>query len=332
MGMRTVRDGLRWHLIDRGPEYDFSSFLPMLKAAVEANVQVIWSLVHYGWPDDVDLFSAAFVDRFARYARATARVVAETNPATPFYAPINEISFSSWAASRNIIFPFAFGRDDEIKRQLIRATIAGCHAIRDVDRRARFVFPEPAIHVFPTPGQPEEIPLADAYNEAQYDAWEMIAGRRAPELGGSEDILDILGVNYYHSNQWQYGNGRLRWEDNPRDSRWIPFDRCLETVWQRYRRPLFVSETSHFGAGRAKWILEIGGKVHDALCRGIPVQGLCVYPIFDRYDWEDKTHWHNSGLWDLVQTPHGLERVINAEYGEAFQSLQAHFNEAACPD
>ena len=39
VGMTTIRDGLRWHLIERTPgKYDFSSVLPMLSAARQAGV------------------------------------------------------------------------------------------------------------------------------------------------------------------------------------------------------------------------------------------------------------------------------------------------------
>ena len=42
-GMRAARDGLRWHLIERSALscYDWSSFLPMLRAARDAGVQVV---------------------------------------------------------------------------------------------------------------------------------------------------------------------------------------------------------------------------------------------------------------------------------------------------
>ena len=61
-GIRTVRDGLRWHLIETAPgRYDWSSFLPMLRAARDTGTQVIWDLAHYGWPDDLDIWSPAFV-------------------------------------------------------------------------------------------------------------------------------------------------------------------------------------------------------------------------------------------------------------------------------
>src|SRR5579871_410094 len=52
LGIHTVRDGIRWHLIESKPgQYDFSSVRPMLYAARRAGVQVIWDIFHYGWPD-----------------------------------------------------------------------------------------------------------------------------------------------------------------------------------------------------------------------------------------------------------------------------------------
>ena len=49
IGMSTVRDGLRWHLIETTPSrYDWSSFLPMFHAARKTGTEVIWDLLHYG--------------------------------------------------------------------------------------------------------------------------------------------------------------------------------------------------------------------------------------------------------------------------------------------
>jgi beta-glucosidase/6-phospho-beta-glucosidase/beta-galactosidase len=329
--IRTVRDGVRWHLIDRGgPEYDFSSFLPMLDAALETGTQVIWNLCHYGWPDDVDVFSAEFVERFRRFAKATARIVRERSDGVPFYAPINEMSFFAWAAGRDIIYPFAHGKDNEIKFQLIRAALAATDAIWEVDPRARIVYPEPVVNVIAPRANPEAACAALQQTESQYEAWDTIAGKMRPELGGSTHFLDVIGVNFYHSNQWEYGNGRLRWEDEPRDERWIPFHRILGRVWDRYKRPIFISETSHFGAGRARWIREIGQEVFEARRAGIPVEGVCLYPILDRYDWEDRTHWHNSGLWDLHPVNGHLDRVLNTEYATALRESQLLLSTVGC--
>jgi beta-glucosidase/6-phospho-beta-glucosidase/beta-galactosidase len=330
VNIRTARDGIRWHLVDRRGGYDFTSFLPTLEASLKTGTQVIWNLCHYGWPDDIDLFSAEFVDRFARYASAVAKVVREHTDEVPFYTPINEISFFSWAASRHIIYPFAHGKDTEIKCQLVRASLAATQAIWDVDPRARMVYPEPVINVVTPRNRASSACAAARQTESQYEAWDMIAGILMPELGGGTEFLDIIGVNFYHSNQWEYENGRLRWEDEPRDDRWVPFHRLLGRVWDRYGRPVFVSETSHFGAGRARWIREIGQEVFEARRAGIPVEGVCLYPILDRYDWEDSTHWHNSGLWDLHSENGTLNRVLNQEYATVLRETQLLLATVGC--
>ena len=139
VGIRTARDGVRWHLIDRGGQYDFSSFVPMLRAAQNAGIQMIWDLCHYGWPDDVDLFSPRFVERFAQFSAATARVVRDHSDTGPFYTPINEINFLTSAAAGDLIFPYAHGREEEIQGQLVRAAIASMDAIWSVHSRALYL-------------------------------------------------------------------------------------------------------------------------------------------------------------------------------------------------
>jgi beta-glucosidase/6-phospho-beta-glucosidase/beta-galactosidase len=325
-GLQTVRDGVRWPQVDTGSAFDFSSFVPMLRAAVAENMQVIWTLCHYGWPDGLDLFSTAWVDRFARYCGAVARVVADHTDEVPFYSPINEISFLCWAAGDigGFIYPHARGRGNELKRQLARGAIAGTEAIWNVDPRARILHVDPVIKVFPPRSRPDFAAHARQYDESQYEAWDMLSGRAEPQLGGAPKYLDVMGLNFYHSNQWEYEGGRLRWEDEPRDDRWVPLHQLLAGLHARYQRPLCLGETSHFGSGRARWIREIGDEVAAAIRAGVPVEGICLYPVIDRPDWEDPNHWHNSGLFDLVREPDGtLRRVLNEEYAGALGEAQA---------
>ncbi len=319
-GMQVARDGIRWHLIDRGSQgYDWSSFEPMFDAAGRQGVQVIWDICHYGWPDGIDVLSPAFVDRYVKFARAVAQFVKNKSDEVPFYAPMNEINFLCWGAARDLIYPFAFGRDNDIKHNLIRATVAGCAAILDVDPRARFVYPEPIVKVHPPRHRPDLAAVARQHHESQFEAWNMVAGYQEPSLGGDPKFLDILGANFYHSNEWEIeGNGRLRWEDEPRDDRWVPLHKLLTDIYRRYRRPLFVAETSHFGSGRARWILEVADEVVKARREGTPIEGICLYPVIDRYDWQDANHWHNSGLWDFQHTSDGkFVRTLNETYATA---------------
>ena len=99
MGCDTARDGLRWHLIETAPgQYDWSSFLPMLRAARDAEVQVVWDLCHYGYPDHLRHLGRR-VRRELRALRGgsgSGRSAAETDQ-VPFYCPVNEISYWAWA-------------------------------------------------------------------------------------------------------------------------------------------------------------------------------------------------------------------------------------------
>jgi beta-glucosidase/6-phospho-beta-glucosidase/beta-galactosidase len=321
--IRTVRDGTIWPAIERSGEYDFSSLSPMLEAANRHGIQVIWNILHYGCPDDLDVMAPSFIDRFARYCRALARYLNDYSDRVPFYTPINEISFLAWAAGHvGYIHPFGVGKGHEVKRQLVRAAIAGIEAIWQVNRQARIVQVEPLIHVVPPHGQPELAPQAAAQRESQFQAWDMMSGHVEPELGGHPRYLDIMGANYYHSNQWEYPDQRLRWEDTPRDERWVPLHRLLAELYDRYRRPLFIGETSHFGAGRGRWIREVYDEVVLAMRNGVPMEGITIYPIIDRPDWDDLDHWHNSGLWDLHPDDQGnLRRVLNEDYAAVLEGI-----------
>jgi beta-glucosidase/6-phospho-beta-glucosidase/beta-galactosidase len=322
VGIATARDGLRWHLIDHGGEYRWGSWIPMLDAARQEGVQVIWDLCHYGWPDDLPFFSAEFVDRFARFTREAARIQLDRTGEPGFYSPVNEISFFAWAASRDLMFPYAYGRGGALKSQMVRAAIAAIEAIRSVDPGARMIFPEPLIHNVPPRWRPWNTAPAARQRASQFEAWDMIAGRAAPELGGAEHYLDIIGINYYAANQWEVPGGRkLHWDNGSNDLRWRPLSLLLQEADERYRRPMIIAETSHYGIGRADWLNEIARECRLAVDRGVPLEGVCLYPILDRFDWEDCTDWHNSGLWDMQRNGMGhFRRVLHEEYAAALRA------------
>jgi beta-glucosidase/6-phospho-beta-glucosidase/beta-galactosidase len=324
LGFGGVRESVRWHLVDSGRRLDFSTVRPPLEAARRHDLQILWTLCHYGWPEDVSIFSSAFVERFARYCAAMARVVSDLDDMVPFYTPINEISFFSWAAGeKEYMYPFLRGKGGELKRQLVHASIAGMEAILEVEPRARFIHVDPLIHVVTPQGRPELARAAADQRASQFDAWDMLTGGLHPELGGSPRYLDIVGVNFYHANEWEYPDQRLRWEDTPRDSRWMPLHRLLAEMHMRYGRPILISETSHFGAGRCRWLREVAAEASAAREAGVPLEGLCIYPIIDRPDWDDPTLWHHSGMWDLRRGEDGrLERVVCPEYVAELREVQ----------
>lgn len=327
VGIRTVRDTMRWHLIERRPHrFDFASVVPFLEAAQRHGIQVIWDLLHYGTPCGVELHDPDFPKRFGAFAHAAASFLDARGVTTPLFTPVNELSFFAWAAGEvGWFYPYGRGRGYELKRQLVRAWVAAVDAVRSVAPAARMVSVEPLIHNVPPRGLPDVDGRAAAQRASQWEAWDMIAGRRDADLGGREDLLDVIGVNFYHDNQWEVPGGeKIAWHVHPRDPRWVPFHRLVAEAYQRYTRPIFVGETSHVGVGRAAWIREMTDEVCLALDAGVPLEGVCLYPIIDRFEWDDPGHWHNSGLWDLQREADGtLRRVICAPYAEELARCQA---------
>ena len=296
-GIRTVRDGLRWHLIEAAAPggYDWSSFLPMLDAAITAETQIIWDLCHWGVPAGLDVFSEEFITRFAAFAGAAARIVYDrtggSNGPIPFYCPINEISFWAWVGGDVRAFsPHQEGRGPELKRQLVRASLAGIAAVRAVDSRARFVQAEPIIHIVPewadVETYPEIVEQTAAHTASQFEAWDMLAGRRDESLGGSEEDLDILGVNYYWNNQWVHGGDRKP----PGHADHKPLHIMLLELWQRYQRPILITETGAEAGADVGWLGYIAAEVRQAIREGVPMAGICLYPVMDYPGWDDERH------------------------------------------
>lgn len=289
-GIGTVRDALRWHLIETEPgRYDWSSFLPMLHAARQTGTQVIWDLCHYGIPHGLDIWSPEFLERFAAFAAAAAHLIrTEGDGEAPFYCPVNEISYWAWAGGdHGRMYPHALGCGPDLKRQLARAAIVATEAVRDVDPRARFVTAEPLIHVVTPPEAPDGVKAGAAeHRQAQFEACDMIAGRFAPELGGNEDCLDLVGVNFYSDNQLFHTGGTVPFGHGL----YRPLHLLLADVYARYERPMLLTETGAEGANGPGWLRYVSGEVRAARRMGVPVEAICVYPVMDYPGWDNDRH------------------------------------------
>jgi beta-glucosidase/6-phospho-beta-glucosidase/beta-galactosidase len=281
-GMRTVRDGVRWHLVESRPNvYDWSSWLPMLRAARAGGMQVVWDLCHYGWPEHLDIWSGSFVEHFYRYTRAAAQVVRDETDSIPLYCPVNEISYWAWAGGDTArMNPTVTGRADELKRQLVRAYLAAVDAVRSVDRRARFIVAEPLINVV---GEGAAREPAEAWRLAQFQAHDMLMGRMAPELGGSPAYLDLVGVNFYPHNQWYVAGDTIPLGHHA----YRPLREMLLEVSERYGRPMLISETGAEMSARPYWLHHVCAEVFHAIEMGASIEGICIYPVLDYQGWDN---------------------------------------------
>jgi len=339
-GMRVAREGVRWHLVEAtSGKYDFSSVLPIVRAARATGTQVIWDLCHFGWPDHLDLFKAEFVSSLTNYGAAFARWLANEMNGPGLFVPVNEISFFSWAAGdEGSMFPFVTGRGFELKAHLIRASVETMKAIWSVQPSARFVQIDPIIHVVASPRRPEERPAAEAYRVSQFQAWDMLAGRLWPELGGKEEYLDIIGVNFYPHNQWFYnlkGFRRIRRFTPLKQSHplYRPLAEMLAEVYERYHRPVLIAETGTEDDERPRWLRYLCQQTDRAISHGVPMQGICLYPILNHPGWVDDRHCYN-GLWDYADEKGNREifEPLATELGRWRKHFEASGAEIEAPE
>jgi hypothetical protein len=248
LGIGVAREGVPWPFVDTGDSYDFSMLESVTQAIRSHGVVPIWDLFHYGYPDDVDPADEEFVPRFERYCRAVAEYVVELTPPPRFFTPVNEITFFAAAgAAWGWAAPFRQGKDerDEFRLTLCRAAIAGSRAIRGVDPAARLVHIDPIVNVVAPVDRPDlEAGARTETHDDTFLAWDVLAGREHPEIGGSPDILDIVGVNVYSFGQMEYRGLGPHEPLPPGDPRIRPLADMLGDVWARYRRPVVIGETS----------------------------------------------------------------------------------------
>ena len=326
-GIRTVREGIRWAHIEKTPyRYDFSTVQTLLDAGRRRGIQQVWDLCHFGYPDDLTPLHPLFAPRFVALCRAFVAFYRAQRPDDVLVVtPINEVSFISWlGGDARGTAPYCNRQGWEVKYDLMRASIEGAHALRAADPGIRLLTTEPLVHMVPplnaTPRQ-----RRDAYtaHDNQFQATDMLAGRLCPELGGHPDLLDLVGFNYYYDNQWQHDTGqRLGWNDDVPDPRWRPLRELLRTAYQRYGRPFALTETSHPGNDRPLWLRMIAEECAAVLREGLPLCGVCLYPIIDRPDWDHLDQWHRPGLWDADLTQPGPARVLHPPTAEALRAAQ----------
>jgi beta-glucosidase/6-phospho-beta-glucosidase/beta-galactosidase len=337
LGIAVAREGVPWPFVDKGGgEYDFSGIDGFLAAQRRHNILPIWDLCHYGYPDDLDPLGDpdGFVQRFAAYARAVARYVAERAHHGPLcFTPINEPTFWGYMGGEwGWCAPF--GKSPEDRRRftiaLARADIAAVKAIRADFPDARMVHIDPLVWVVPPRDRPDlaEAAHREAYEDA-YIAWDVISGLKHPEYGGSLELIDILGFNNYSFGQMEYqGGGKPNQPLEPGDDRIRSLCDLLEEAWAKYKRPCIVAETSGLHGGRPDWLNDIMCESLAAVNRGVELHGICLFPAVDMTDWHTGK-WLHMGIADVEELPGGqLMRKPFLPYVEMLHRWQKRLNRA----
>ena len=287
LGFRTLRDGLRWHLIEKKPgQYDWSSWLPALEAAEKLGLQIIWDFFHYGSPDHVDQAGEDFGARFTEFALAALELHQSVSSRPAAVCPMNEINFMSWAVRDGYFPPCGPDVHGWFKEQLVKTTIMASRAIKQHWPETTLIGAEPLIHIAPHDRRRQTVRRALQNLEGMYEAYDWILGIARPDLGGDASLVDVMGWNFYPHNQWYFEGPTIPMGHH--EYRCLA-DMLMDMV-ERYRKPILISETGAEGSGKASWLHYVCNEVRDAMARGADIRGICWYPITAYPGWDNSRH------------------------------------------
>ncbi|WP_454802416.1 amine oxidase [Mucilaginibacter phyllosphaerae] len=332
-GISTVREGIRWSFVEAAPyQYNWTEVEKMIRNGIENGIQQVWDICHFGFPDGLSPLDNDFTPRLVNICVSFVKLFRSISINDELIiTPINEVSFLSWLGGEAAgTVPYHTNNGWEVKYHLMKAFIAATAAIKAIDYKVRILTTEPLVDmVSELPLTPEGIKEAHFQNELQFQTLEMLCGNICPELGGNPDYLDILGFNFYYNNRWIINNGGfLPWVNDTNDPRFRPLSEMLKEVYQRYKKPFVITETSHSGDHRPDWISSIAEECSIVLSLDLPLWGVCLYPVIDRPDWDNLSCWHHSGMWDNLTTD-AHERILNASYAAALQAAMDMTNNLA---
>jgi beta-glucosidase/6-phospho-beta-glucosidase/beta-galactosidase len=339
LGVRSVRYGIPWHRINPAPgAWDFEFADRALEHLLERGIRPVVDLVHYGVPAWMDqaYLAADFGERMAEYA---GRVAERYRGRIHTYTPLNEPRVTAWYCGKLGWWPpFRRGWSG-----FVRVMLGLCRGIVLTSQALRAADPEIVlVHVDATDlyhaGSAEVHAEAQLRQEMVFLALDLVTGRigeghplrhwlvvhgAAPEelawFQAHAVELDLVGINLYplFSEKTLVRDGRgLRMRMRYASSDIV--DRLAQMYWERYRRPLLISETASEGAvaRRLAWLEDSVAATARVRARGIPLIGYTWWPLFALVTWAYRQghkaphdYLKQMGLWDLRPGPHGLERI-----------------------
>jgi hypothetical protein len=329
--IKTVREGIRWSQVEKQPyRYEWDDVGKIINHSLENDIQVVWDICHFGFPDDLTPLHPMFAKRFSSLCSAFVKYYRSVDSInTLVVTPINEVSFLSWLGGDACgTAPYCKGYGWEVKYALMRAYIEGIEGMKEADDNVRILTTEPLTNMVPPLNATEaEIAHAAKIHNEQFQMLDILSGRICPELRGKPEYIDIIGCNYYYNNQWIVDSCEcLPWANETNDPRWLPLRTLLKDLYDRYEAPIVLSETSHPGEHKPNWIQFIARECQSVINDGIPLWGICWYPIVDRPDWDHLEPWHKAGLWNIDKKDDGkLTRILDAPAANAFLDVQSSF-------
>ena len=337
LGVQAARYGIPWHRIN--PQkgiWEWEWVDRAVDRLLDLGIEPIIDLVHYGLPSWIEqaFLNPDFPEYMAEYA---GRVAQRYKGRVFAYTPLNEPRITAWYCGRIGWWPpfkKSWAGFVAVMAGVCRGIVRTVETLREVDPEILPVHVD-ATDLYSTaePGLQEE---ADLRQEIVFLALDLISGRITSshalypwllrhkfterELGWFIDHaieLPFIGINLYPMFtqkklvrtstggmriRMPYGEGKL-------------VSDIGRKYWERYRTPLFISETASLGSVRKRsaWLTDSLGAVAQLRAEGVPMVGYTWWPLFALVTWGYRqgtkppaSYLIQMGLWDL---DNNLERI-----------------------
>lgn len=132
--------------------------------------------------------------------------------------------------------------------------------------------------------------------------------------------IDVLGLDYYAHCQWHFDDKG----GSPNTPYPLPLAQQVYLYWDRYRLPCLLTETNIRGrtSDRATWFKYVLEQCERAQAMGVPLDGLCWFPVIDSTDWasllfRNDGHIDPVGIFWLDQELARQPSVMSETYAKA---------------
>jgi beta-glucosidase/6-phospho-beta-glucosidase/beta-galactosidase len=308
LGVRAMRYGMPWYKAEpQKGKFDWDWIDRALDAAAATGVEIIFDLMHYGVPLWLDnqFLNTDYEKHVADWGAAVARRFGDR---IRYFTPFNEpLVCSDFVGLRGMWPPYLRGHDGQVKiiRNIARGMTLTIEAIRAERPGAIMVNVDAAGEVLPA--TPDLAEAAAFETEKTFVTTDLVLGMVGPDHrlrdwllthGMTEsDLLwhldrpqqlELIGTNYYPETSQQqlarHGGELVR---RPLSGRAAGMKNSVRQFWERYRRPVIVTESSLNGTveERGRWLAEAVAAVRDIRAEGLPLVGFTWFPVFDLIDW-----------------------------------------------
>ncbi|MFN2606666.1 MAG: family 1 glycosylhydrolase [Acidimicrobiales bacterium] len=299
-GVTRLRYPVRWHRVEPEPgTFDWAATDAVLGHLRDTGMRPIVDLVHHtSYPRWVgDFADPGWGPAFLRFAEAFATRYPWVDGYTLFNEPFTTFFLCGheglWAPFLRALRGFV-----TLARNVLPALTAASRMYRELLPNARHLYVDTCERASATRFDGR---AATAYaNDRRFLVTDLFLGREIDDRrpfaadvrrAGGGDLfeiepgsIDVLGLDYYAHNQWQYGGPRRAVSSSPRPA---PLSELIVEYWERYRMPCMLAETNirGFATDRASWLKYTLEQCELARDAGVAMDGHCWFPFVDSADW-----------------------------------------------